>query len=64
MTNVWKEVGRREARQTDEKMEAFRDMELDTLKVRGGEKDGVVSHSNSNHLHWTMTAIVEEHQVN
>ena len=30
-TKAWKEVGRREARQTEANMEAFSDIELDTL---------------------------------
>ena len=33
-TNAWKEVGRRDARQTEAKMEAFSDIELDTLCIR------------------------------
>lgn len=33
MTKAWKEVGRRDAKQTEENMEALRDIELDTLCV-------------------------------
>ena len=38
-TKAWREDGRREARQTEEKMEAFRDMELDTLREGGEEEE-------------------------
>lgn len=34
-TNVWKDVGRREAKHTEAKMEALSDIELDTLKWKG-----------------------------
>ena len=44
-------------------MEAFRDMELDTLRGRGGWNSQQHTKEKSDILHWSMTPIVKEHQV-